>query len=187
MTEAQSIFENSQKTLENAELLHSEDEVERAIVKMAKDITNDLHKTDPIVLPVMIGGLILAGKLIPQLDFPLQLDYIHATRYRSGTSGYELNWIKKPEKSLRDKTVLLIDDILDEGITLAAIVDYCYEAGAKKVLTSVLVEKILDKDKPLKKADYTGLTIPDRYVFGYGMDYQEYHRNSAGIYAVKEL
>ena len=186
MTEEQTIFEDCQKALQNAELLHSAVDVERAITTMAEDISKDLHQSNPLVLPVMIGGLILAGKLIPQLNFPLQLDYIHATRYRSGTSGSELNWIKKPEKSLHDKTVLLIDDILDEGITLAAIVDYCYKAGAQKVLTSVLVEKILNKDKPIKKADYTGLTIPDRYVFGYGMDYQEYHRNSAGIYALKK-
>jgi hypoxanthine phosphoribosyltransferase len=185
MTDEQAIFEDSQEALKNAELLYSAEEVERAITQMANEITSELQVSTPLVLPVMVGGVILAGKLIPQLNFPLQMDYIHATRYRSTTSGSTISWLKKPEKSLADKTVLLVDDILDEGITLAAIIEYCYEAGAKKVYTAVLAEKELNINKPIKKADFTGVIIPDHYVFGYGMDYHEYHRNSAGIYAVK--
>jgi hypoxanthine phosphoribosyltransferase len=186
MTDEIAIFEDSQNALNNAELLYSAEEVEKAITRMANEISNELKNTNPLILPVMVGGVILAGKLTPQLNFPLQMDYIHATRYRSTTSGSTIKWLKKPEKSLKDKTVLLVDDILDEGITLAAIIEWCYEAGAKKVLTAVLVEKELDIDKPIKDADFTGLVIPDHYVFGYGMDYHEYHRNVAGIYAVKE-
>ena len=185
MTDQQAIFEDSQNALKNAECLYTTDEVEKAITRMASEISKELNKSNPLVLPVMIGGVILAGKFIPQLNFPLQMDYIHATRYRSSTSGSKITWLKKPEKSLEERTVLLIDDILDEGVTLAAIIEYCYEAGAKKVFTAVLAEKKLDKDKPIKKADFTGLVIPDHYLFGYGMDYQEYHRNAAGIYAVK--
>ena len=179
-------LEHSQDILGNADLLFSTEQVEEAISSMATSITEQLHSSNPIILTVMIGGVILAGKLISQLNFPLQIDYIHATRYRSTTSGSELSWLKKPAKSLEDKIVLLIDDILDEGITLAAIIDYCYEVGAKKVLTAVLAEKELDQEKPLKNADFTGLIVPDRYVFGYGMDYHEYHRNLDGIYALKQ-
>ncbi len=186
MSDQQSILKDSQNALKNAELLFSAEEVEAAIKAMAIAISNNLKESNPLVLPIMIGGLVLAGRLLPQLNFPLQIDYIHATRYRGETSGSELNWLKKPEKSLQDKTILLIDDILDEGITLAAIIEYCYQAGAEQVLTAVLAEKILDKDKPIKNADFTGLTVPNRYVFGYGMDYHEYHRNVAGIYALKE-
>jgi hypoxanthine phosphoribosyltransferase len=186
MSDQQAIFEDSQIALKNAELLYTADEVENAITEISTAITDTLKESNPLVLPIMLGGLVLAGRLIPQLNFPLQIDYIHATRYRGKTSGSELNWLKKPEKSLKDKTVLLIDDILDEGITLAAIIEYCHVAGAEKVLTAVLAEKILDKDKPIKNADFTGLTVPNKYVFGYGMDYHEYHRNSAGIYALKE-
>jgi hypoxanthine phosphoribosyltransferase len=186
MSDQQSLLEDSQDALKNADLLHSADEVENAITEMSMAITNELKESNPLILPIMIGGLVLAGRLIPQLNFPLQIDYIHATRYRGKTSGSELNWLKKPEKSLQNKTILLVDDILDEGITLAAIIEYCHEAGAEKVLTAVLAEKIIDKDKPIDKADFTGLTVPNRYVFGYGMDYHEYHRNSAGIYALKE-
>ena len=184
MTDQQALIEDSQNVLENAELLYTAEEVDLAIEEIGAAISKKLNGSNPLILPVMIGGLILAGRLIPKLNFPLQIDYIHATRYRGNTSGSDLKWFKKPEKSLQDRTVLLIDDILDEGITLAAIIEYCYEAGAEKVLTAVLAEKILTKDKPLKSADFTALSVPDRYVFGYGMDYHEFHRNLTGIYAI---
>jgi len=175
--------EQAQKALDDAELLFNKKDVETAITSMALAITTELSNSNPLVLPVMNGGLVLGGKLISELNFPLQIDYIHATRYRGETSGRELHWLKKPE-NLTNRVVLIIDDILDEGITLAAIVKYCYEAGASKVLTAVLAEKILEQDKPIQQADFTGLSVPDRYVFGSGMDYYEYHRNLAGIYAV---
>jgi len=184
MTKVPITSEDAQAVLNDAELLYSAEDVEQVITSMAKAITEKLSGSVPLVLPVMNGGLVLGGKLIPQLNFPLQMDYIHATRYRGETSGSELSWLKKPESSLQDKIVLLIDDILDQGITLAAIVDYCYEAGAKKVYTAVLAEKIIEQDKPIEHADFTGLKLPDRYVFGSGMDYHEYHRNLTGIYAV---
>lgn len=179
-------IEQAQDVLANADLLFNTEQVEQAIETMAVSITEQLQESYPLLLPVMIGGVVLAGKLISQLSFPLQIDYIHATRYRSSTSGSELSWLKKPAQPLQGRTVLLIDDILDEGVTLAAIIEHCYEAGAEQVHTAVLAEKILEKEKPLKNADFTGLTVPDRYVFGYGMDYYEYHRNVAGIYALKE-
>lgn len=185
MTNQQAIFDESQEALKNAELLYSAEQVENAISEMANEITKKLKDTNPLVLPVMVGGVILAGKLISQLNFPLQMDYIHATRYQSSTSGSTISWLKKPERQLSDKTVLLVDDILDEGITLAEIIKYCYQEGAKKVFTAVLAEKELEIEKPIKKADFTGLVLPDYYVFGYGMDYKEYHRNVAGIYAAK--
>lgn len=187
MSDQQAIYDESQEALKNAELLYSAEQVENAITQMAEEITGQLADTNPLVLPVMVGGVILAGKLVSQLKFPLQMDYIHATRYRSSTSGSTISWLKKPEKPLTDKTVLLVDDILDEGITLAAIIEYCYEAGAKKVLTAVLAEKELDIKKPVEKADFTGLVLPNYYVFGYGMDYKEYHRNADGIYALKTV
>lgn len=176
-------IEQAQHALDDAELLFNTEDVETAITSMAVEITAELSNSIPLVLPIMNGGLVLGGKIIPQLNFPLQVDYIHATRYRGETNGKELHWLKKPD-NLTDRVVLLIDDILDEGITLAAIVEYCYEAGATRVLTAVLAEKILEQDKPIQHADFTGLHVPNRYVFGYGMDYHEYHRNLTGIYAV---
>lgn len=174
----------AQLALDKAELLFDSVEIEKAIIGLAESITTEIANHNPLILPVMNGGLVLTGKLVPLLNFALQIDYLHATRYRGETSGSELRWLKKPEKTLQDRVVLLVDDILDEGITLAAITDYCYEAGAKKVLTAVLVEKILEQEKPIQHANFTGLQVPNRYVFGYGMDYYEYHRNLSGIYAI---
>ncbi|WP_313517609.1 hypoxanthine-guanine phosphoribosyltransferase [Pseudomonas sp.] len=176
------------QVMAEADCLHSEAEVEAAIAQMALTINAELAERNPVVFCVMNGGLIFSGKLLPKLNFPLELSYLHATRYRNQTSGGELFWKAKPEISFMDRDVLIIDDILDEGHTLAAIIDFCRHAGAANVHTAVLVDKDHDrKARPDLKADYVGLSCVDRYVFGYGMDYKGYWRNAAGIYAVKGL
>ena len=170
-----------------ADLLYSSEEVEAAIEKMSKEITMALDDKNPVILCLMIGGIILTGKLLPLLNFPLQLEYVHATRYQGETSGGTLHWLRKPTLSLQDRHVLIVDDILDEGNTLTAMIEECENNQAKTILTAVLADKQLDKERSLDKADFTGLTVPNRYVFGYGMDYKEYLRNAPGIYAVKNL
>jgi hypoxanthine phosphoribosyltransferase len=170
-----------------ADLIYSSEEVEAAIEKMAGDITLVLADKNPVILCLMIGGIILTGKLLPLLNFPLQLEYVHATRYQGETSGGRLHWLRKPTLSLQDRHVLIVDDILDEGNTLMAMIEECENNQAKTIQTAVLVDKQLDKERSLDKADFTGLTVPNRYVFGYGMDYKEYLRNAPGIYAVKDL
>jgi hypoxanthine phosphoribosyltransferase len=166
-----------------ADELYSQREVEQAMDRIAVEITGRLSGEDPIVLSVLNGALIPTGHLLTRLNFPLRQDYVHATRYRGNTDGAELEWIGQPRTSLRDQTVLVIDDILDEGITLAAIVEACREAGAKAVYTAVLVEKLHDRGVGFK-ADFVGLNVEDRYVFGYGMDYKGYLRNVPAIMAV---
>jgi len=168
-----------------ADLIYSSTEVEAAIVKMSQEITVVLEDKNPIVLCLMIGGIVPTGKLLPLLNFPLQLEYVHATRYQGETNGGTLHWIRKPTISLQDRNVLIIDDILDEGKTLMAIVEECKSNQAKTIRTAVLVDKQLNRERIFEKADFTGLTVPDRYVFGYGMDYKEYLRNAPGIFAVK--
>lgn len=170
-----------------ADLIYSSAEVEAAIEKMAKDITLVLADKNPIVLCLMIGGVVPTGKLLPLLNFPLQVEYVHATRYQGETNGGALHWIRKPSLSLQDRHVLIVDDILDEGRTLAAMIEECKSNLAKTVQTAVLADKQLDRERCFKQADFTGLTVPNRYVFGYGMDYKEYLRNAPGIYAVKGL
>src|SRR3990167_3641463 len=171
-----------------ADCLYTEAEVEAAIAQVAAAINDELAERNPVVFCVMNGGLIFSGKLLPKLDFPLELSYLHATRYRNETSGGELFWKAKPEISFIDRDVLIIDDILDEGHTLGAIIDFCRHAGARNVRIAVLVDKTHDrKARPDLKADYVGMSCVDRYVFGYGMDYKGYWRNAPGIYAVKGL
>ena len=153
---------------------------------LAEGITADLKDKNPIILCVMTGGIIPVGHLATRLTFPLQLDYIHATRYRGETSGGELHWIQEPSISLQDRNVLIVDDIFDEGITLLEIAKYCKEKGADKIRSAVLVNKLHDR-KINYKPDYVGLNIEDRYLFGFGMDYKNYLRNVNAIHAVKGM
>lgn len=153
---------------------------------LAKEITADLKDKNLLILCVMTGGIIPVGHLATRLTFPLQLDYIHATRYRGETSGGELHWIQEPSISLQDRNVLIVDDIFDEGITLLEIAKYCKEKGADKIRSAVLVNKLHDR-KINYKPDYVGLNIEDRYLFGFGMDYKNYLRNVNAIHAVKGM
>jgi hypoxanthine phosphoribosyltransferase len=174
-----------QQVQATADLLYTEAEVEAALDKMARDINRSLADRNPLLLCVMNGGIVVAGKLIPRLTIPLTIDAINASRYRNQTTGSCLEWKLKPGTPLSGRTVLIVDDILDEGITLEAIVAYCLEQGAAEVLSAVLVDKKLDHKKPIT-ADFVGLETENRYLFGYGMDYKGYLRNAAGIYACKE-
>ncbi|MDZ4210674.1 MAG: hypoxanthine-guanine phosphoribosyltransferase, partial [Methylotenera sp.] len=161
--------QNPQQLLEQAQLIHSTDAVQAAITKISKEITAELQNACPVVICVMGGGVVFAGQLLTQLKFSLELDYVHASRYQNQTVGKTLVWQSLPKLNLTNRTVLLVDDILDEGITLLAIKEKCLGLGAKNVLSAVLVEKKLDHAKPIS-ADFVGLEVPNRYVFGYGMD-----------------
>jgi len=168
-----------------AEQLVSGAELERILDRLAESITEVLAERDPLVLCVMKGSVIAVGRLLPRLGFPLTLDYIHATRYRETTSGRDLQWLHRPATAVRDRHVLVVDDILDVGITLDAVVRACREDGATHVHSAVLVEKAREHVKDFK-ADFVGIELPDRYLFGYGLDYRGYFRNVDGIYAVTD-
>ena len=181
-------LEHIRQVMHEADCLYTNDEVEASIARVGEQINSVLADRNPVVFCVMNGGLIFAGKLLTHLNFPLEASYLHATRYRNETSGGELFWKAKPEVSFIDRDVLIIDDILDEGHTLGAIIDFCKHAGASAVHTAVLIDKDHDrKARPDLKADFVGLPCIDRYIFGYGMDYKGYWRNAAGIYAVKGM
>lgn len=170
---------------DSADLLFCSRQVEEAIDAMAQSIIAALGESNPVVLCVLNGGIIATAKLLQRLPFPLSVDSIHATRYRGETRGGQVEWLKWPSTSLRGRTVLITDDILDEGYTLAAIKDYCQEQGASKVFSAVLVDKQLEKEKPVG-ADFVALRVENRYLFGYGMDYKGYLRNAHGIYACSD-
>lgn len=169
--------------LAQADCLHSADAVDAAIDRIAQELTTALTDAEPVVMCVMTGGLFFSGQLLGRLAFPLHLDYVHASRYQNNTAGTQLSWQAQPKMDLTGRTVLLLDDILDEGITLLAIKERCLALGAKAVLTAVLVEKNLPHAKPMQ-ADFVGLTVPNRYVFGCGMDAYGWWRNLPAIYAL---
>ena len=172
------------QVLQNAELIFSADDVNDAITRLAIDITADCTDRNPLVITVMNGGMMFAGQLLPLLRFPLDCDYIHASRYGEATHGTELKWIAMPRESVQGRHVLLLDDILDEGHTLAAIKEKLLALGAAQVACAVLTNKNIGKSKPIE-ADYIGLTLPNRYVFGCGMDISGAWRNLPAIYALK--
>ena len=164
-----------------ADCLVTREAMDEAIERMSGEIATRLAGTDPLVLCVATGGIIAAGQILPRLPFQLRLDYVHATRYQGATRGGELDWRYRPSDAIRGEQVLVIDDILDEGITLDAIVRACREDGAADVYTAVLVEKL----RPHRcEADFVGVRVPDRYLYGYGLDYRGYFRNVPGVFAV---
>ncbi len=169
--------------LAQADCLHSADAVDAAISRIAQELTAALAEAEPVVMCIMTGGLFFSGQLLGRLAFPLHLDYVHASRYQNNTAGTELSWQAQAKMDLTGRTVLLLDDILDEGITLLAIKERCLALGASIVLTAVLVEKSLPHTKPMQ-ADFVGLTVPNRYVFGCGMDAYGWWRNLPAIYAL---
>lgn len=178
--------ETMQAVYEDSIRLFTTTEVEAALDKMAIKINAALHDKNPVILCVMIGGLVPMGNLLPRLDFPLEVDYVHATRYRGELTGGEIIWKVRPTVNLHDRTVLVVDDILDGGITLAAIIAEVSQLGAKEVFSAVLVDKHHKRvENGLNHADFVGLEVDDNYVFGYGMDYNEYLRNAPGIFMVK--
>jgi hypoxanthine phosphoribosyltransferase len=174
--------------MDNADCLISHEQVERALDRMAEEITRDLGDKLPVFYCVMNGGLITTGHLLTRLGFPLEVDYLHATRYRGGLRGGELFWRVSPEIPMAGRHVVIVDDILDEGATLAAILAYCREAGAASIATAVLVDKQHERKAVAGlKADYCSLEVADRFVFGFGMDIKGYWRNAPGIFAPKGL
>lgn len=178
---------NLQVILQRASCLYNFGQISEALDRMAQKITQDLQEENPLLLCVMVGGLILTGHLSTRLHFPLELDYIHATRYRGTLKGGSLNWIALPRHSLRERSVLVLDDIMDDGLTLLAIINKCREAGAKEVRSAVLITKNRKRASGVDfEPDYTGLATEDQYVFGFGLDYKDYFRNLPDIYALAE-
>ena len=177
-----------QRIYQEAECLLDWSQIQHGLKELAIEITGDYQQKMPVLLCVMNGGLVFSGQLLPLLSFPLEVAYCHATRYRGKESGSDLEWKVAPSTPLKDRHVLILDDILDEGHTLLALIDACHQQGAASVASSVLLDKQHNrKATPGLVADYCKLTIPDRYVFGCGMDYRGYWRNAAGIFAVKGL
>lgn len=169
--------------LQESDLVASADEVQAALRRVASETEARLANAYPLVLAVMGGAVVFAGQLLPLLRFPLDFDYIHASRYGTATSGAAIDWRVTPPDSVRGRTVLVVDDILDGGDTMAAIRERLLALGAEAFYCAVLVEKILERKKPIQ-ADFVGLRIPDRFVFGFGMDAKGFWRNLPEIRAM---
>lgn len=173
------------RILKTADVVASAADVMAAVDRMAHDIHAELSERLPLVLSVMRGSVIFAGHLLPRLRFPLDFDYLDVTRYGNETSGGELTWKVSPGTAVAGRVVLVVDDILDEGHTLAAVHDKLLAAGAVEVYSAVFAEKDTGKAKPVR-ASFTGIMVPNRYVFGFGMDVKGAWRNLPAVYASRD-
>ena len=173
------------RLLDEAEMVCDAECVQREVARLAGEIGAALRAEFPVVLSVMGGAAIFTGQLLPKLDFPLEFGAIEVTRYNNDIQGREITWRLAPRDNVRGRTVLVIDDILDEGITLAAIRNKLLEMGASRVYSAVFADKDIGREKPVR-ADFVGVTVPNRYVFGFGMDAYGLWRNLPAIYALKE-
>lgn len=173
--------------LPRAQLIFDGATISYALDVLADKLEVHLKDSHPLMLCVMNGGIVFTGHLLTRLQFDLDIDYLHATRYRNQTKGGdEISWRVEPRTPLEGRTVVILDDILDEGITLDAIVKYCKSKGAKEVISAVLLRKIHERCIKGVDCDYTALEVDDRYVFGFGMDYKGGLRHLNGVYAVDE-
>ncbi|MGA0585662.1 hypoxanthine-guanine phosphoribosyltransferase [Dyella sp. KRB-257] len=172
--------------LASADLLVDRPAIDAMIARMGGEIDAALDGERALFLTVMNGALMFAGQLALAIRTDLEFDYVHATRYRGATTGHDLHWLHEPLVPMTGRTVLLVDDILDEGHTLKAVRDDCLRRGARRVLIASLCTKRHDRLVEGIAADFNGIELPDRYVFGYGMDYHEQGRNLPGIYALRE-
>ena len=177
--------QEARRILQTAELLCSAAVVSEAVSRLAGEVTAVLAQRHPLLLSVMGGAVVFTGNLLPQLRFPLDFDYVHVRRYGHAIAGGDLEWIAAPHEAIAGRVVLIVDDILDEGVTLAAIKQRVLELGATSCYTAVFADKDIGKPKPIA-ADFVGLRLPNRYVFGFGMDVRGAWRNLPEVYALRE-
>ena len=175
-----------QQIIDHSDLIYTQTEIATAITQMAATTDQLLAGSQPIIIAVMNGGMVLTYDLIRQLKTRSRLDYLQVARYQDKTVGGQLHWHKQPQQSLAGETVLLVDDIFDQCDTLQELVSYCKAQGAKQIFSAVLLYKHKAQREHSLMPDVIGLEVADRFVYGYGMDYQGYFRDVAEIYALRE-
>ena len=177
-------YQHSVEILKNSECIFTESELDNAISNIAKQIEQEIVGEIPIFLSVMNGGMFFGAELLQKISGPLLSDYIHASRYGNETFGSShITWYRQPKlEDIRGRAVYILDDILDEGHTLAEIKRFLLDAGVKSCKLVVLIDKNIGKNKPVT-ADHVGLVAPNKYLFGYGMDIHGLYRQLPSIYA----
>lgn len=168
-----------------ADRLFDQPTIEKVIDNLAAQVTVDYAGLNPILLFALKGGCYLGAKLMERLDFPLQIEVLQLSRYQDQLSGGQLQTGVVPVMPLTGRHLVIVDDILDKGITLAGMVDFCTASHPASVKSLVLIDKQCERDTDIS-AEYVGLAAPDRYLFGCGMDYKGYWRNLPAIYAVAD-
>jgi hypoxanthine phosphoribosyltransferase len=175
--------------LQNATEIFDAQAVQHAVTSVADSLNQRFDRPDdetfPLVLGVMGGAVVFVGQLLPQLRFPLEFDYIHVSRYGDDDQGGKVVWKVIPRSNVAGRTIIVLDDILDEGETLAHVKQRLLDMGAAEVIIAVFADKDIKKSKPVT-ADLVGLTIPNKFVVGFGMDVYGYWRNLPGLWAIRQ-
>ena len=172
---------------EKSRCLHTREEVQAAIDRVAQAMNQQLVDQAPVFMCVMNGAVVFMGELITRLTFPLQINYIHATRYQGEIEGRELFWQAEPTIPVEGRVIVIVEDILDSGLTLAAVKEYCTKHGASKIYTAALVDKQRTREPGgVEKCDFTGLEVENKFLYGYGLDYKDFLRNEPGIFALED-
>lgn len=172
--------------LATSKRLMKQNEVEKLMRTMTKEIEVKLGDLNLVILTIMSGGLVPTGIFMKYFKSVCELDYIHLTRYGNQTTGGEIKWHRRPQSIVKNRNVLLIDDILDRGITLETAMHECYNQGANSVHTAVMVKKNISCRSGVQNSDFFAVELPEGYLFGSGLDYKGYFRNLDGIYSLNE-
>jgi hypoxanthine phosphoribosyltransferase len=182
-------YDRARGLLEHAEEIFDAKAVQAAVKQVATALNARFDQPQdaafPLVLGVMGGAVVFTGQLLPQLAFPLEFDYIHVSRYGDDDQGGRVVWKVIPRPNVAGRTIIVLDDILDEGETLAHVKQRLLDMGAAEVILVVFADKAIKRSKPVK-ADIIGLTIPDKFVVGFGMDVYGYWRNLPGLWAIRQ-
>ena len=177
-----------QNILQHSRCIFTAEEIEAALNRLANSLQVALEHKNPIFLCAMNGALIFMGHLVTKLNFLLQMDYVHLKRYENNRPGESVEWLSSPHLSLKGRHVVIVEDILDSGLTLQAVEEYCYAQKAAQVYTLVLLDKPSGRmPGGLASADFVGLTVKENlFLYGFGLDYDHYLRNLPAIYALNE-
>lgn len=173
--------------LSSSKIVYSESEIDAALCVMAASINNDLRDHDPIFICVLNGALMMYGQLMKKITIPSRMDAVHVARYGDEKVGSELQWLSYPSLDLDGQVVVLLDDVLEGGITLSEIAKYCYSKNAKQVITGVLINKKITRENGgLEQVDYAALEMESGFLIGFGLDYKGYLRNTRDIYMLED-
>ena len=175
-----------QAILSRSQLIYTHEEIVSAIDLLAEKLNRKFNNKKVLLLPVLTGAIPFVGMLLPRLSFAIEVNYFHVSRYQNNVGTHQIKITHQPSpESVFNQEVLVVDDILDEGITLKLINEHLMTIKPKSITNVVLFEKQLDIKKEIS-AHYVGLVVPDAYVFGFGLDFNGAGRNIPDLYAFNE-
>jgi hypoxanthine phosphoribosyltransferase len=166
-------------------LLFAREEISAAVKKLAAEIRQDYHDKNPILLGILKGSFMFLADLIRFLDFPLEVEFIRLSSYSRGTeSSGKIKMVHRLQSNIRDRHVLVVEDIIDTGLTTAFVLDYLGEKKPASLKLCTLADKPARRRIPVK-IDYHSLTVPDKFIVGYGLDCGERFRNLPDMYVLE--